>query len=122
VADKARATGTVYRDEAAELMAAAARGTTRQPPPELELTARRAAPDVRLEPKRPLPYPEPVALNDNADEDDDYDDVPQAPRRQRRRLSFVQLVAWIIVAPLYLAVAAGSIAIIALFVTRFLAA
>jgi hypothetical protein len=110
----------VYRDEAAELMAAAARGTTRPAPPELELTARRAAPDVRLEPKRPLPYPEPVALNDNADED--YDEAPQAPRRQRRRLSFIQLVAWIVVAPLYLAVAAGSVAIIVLFVTRFLAA
>ena len=118
---KARTTGTVYRDEAADLMAAAARGNTRQAPPELELTARRAAPDVRLEPKRPLPYPEPVGINDNSDEDDDYDDVRQAPRRSRRRLGFIQLVAWILIAPLYLAVAAGSVAIIALFVTRFLA-
>ena len=119
--NKARATGTVYRDEAADLMAAAVRGSARQAPPELELTARRAAPDVRLEPKRPLPYPEPVGINDNSDEDDDYDDVRQAPRRQRRRLGFIQLVAWILIAPLYLAVAAGSVAIIALFVTRFLA-
>lgn len=102
-------------------MAAAARGNARQAPPELELTARRAAPDVRLEPKRPLPYPEPVGINDNSDEDEDYDDVRQAPRRQRRRLGFIQLVAWILIAPLYLAVAAGSLAIIALFVTRFLA-
>ena len=122
MADKARATGTVYRDEAADLMAAAARGSSRQALPELELTARRAAPDVRLEPKRPLPYPEPVALNDNADEDDDYEDVPPAPRRQRRRLGFMQIVAWIVIAPLYLAVLAGSVGILALFVTRFLAA
>ena len=112
----------MYRDEAADLMAAAARGTARQAPPELELTARRAAPDVRLDPKRPLPYPEPVALNDNADEDEDYGDAGQAPRGQRRRLSFFQLVAWIVIAPLYLAVLAGSVAVIALFVTRFLAA
>jgi hypothetical protein len=111
----------VYRDEAADLMAAAARGNTRQPPPELELTARRAAPDVRLDPKRPLPYPEPVGINDNED-DDAPEDTRQAPRRQRRRLSFVQVIAWIIIAPLYLAVAAGSVAVLALFVIRLLAA
>ena len=121
MADKARATGTVYRDEAADLMAAAARGNTRQAPPELELTARRAAPDVRLEPKRPLPYPEPVALNDNADEDDDYEDIRQAPRGQRRRLGFLQIVAWIVIAPLYIAVAIGAVAVIALFARGFLA-
>ena len=112
----------MYRDEAADLMAAAARGTTRQAPPELELTARRAAPDVRLDLRRPLPYPEPVALNDNADEDEDYEDVRQAPRSRRRRLGLLQLIAWIVIAPLYLAGLAGSVAIIALFVTRFLAA
>lgn len=112
----------MYRDEAADLMAAAARGNTRQAPPELELTARRAAPDIRLDPRRPLPYPEPVGLNDNANVDDDYEEAIQAPRRQRRRLSFLQLIAWIVIAPLYLAVAAGSVAIIALFVMRFLAA
>ncbi len=123
VADnKARATGTLYRDEAADLMAAAARGGPRDAPLELELTARRraAAPDVRLDPKRPLPYPEPVGTNDNDDEDD-LDDG-QAPRRQRRRLSFLQVAAWVIVAPFYLAIAAGSVAILALFVTRLLAA
>ncbi len=117
---RAKATGTMYRDEAADLMAAAARGNARRPPPELELTARRAAPDVRLEPRSPLPYPEPVGFNDNADEDE-FDDIRQAPRRQRRRLTFVQLVAWIVIAPLYLAVAAASVAIIALFVMRLLA-
>ena len=54
-------------------------------------------------------------------DEDDLDDG-QAPRRQRRRLSFLQVAAWVIVAPFYLAIAAGSVAILALFVTRLLAA
>jgi hypothetical protein len=123
VADsKARAAGTVYRDEAADLMAAAARGNARQAPPELELTARRAAPDVELDRRRPLPYPEPVGLNDNDDAIEAREDVRPAPRAQGRRLSVLQLVAWILIAPLYLLVAAGSVAVIALLVTRFVAA
>ena len=106
-------------------MAAAARGNSRQAPPDLELTARRAAPDVRLEPKRPdakrpLPYPEPVGLNDNS-----YDDVPQetrlAPRAQRRRFNPLKLLARIVIAPLYLTVAAAAIGVIALFVRGWLA-
>ena len=103
-------------------MAAAARGNARQAPPDIELTARRAAPDVELDRRRPLPYPEPVGLNDNDDEFEPQEDVRQAPRSQRRRLSFLQLVAWILIAPLYLLVAAGSVAVIALLVTRFFAA
>jgi hypothetical protein len=112
----------VYRDEAADLMAAAARGNARQSPPELELTARRAAPDVRLETRRPLPYPEPVGTNDNSDEDDEQDDVRLEARRPKRRLGILQLIARLLIAPLYLAVAAGSVALIALLVTRFFAA
>ena len=77
---------------------------------------------MRLDPKRPLPYPEPVGINDNEDDDAPEQDDRQAPRRQRRRLSFVQVIAWIIIAPLYLAVAAGSVAVLALFVIRLLAA
>lgn len=125
VADtRAKPAGTVYRDEAAELMAAVARASIRQPPPELELTARRAAPDIRLEPKRPLPYPKPVGFNDNDDPvyPDEVDDIRQAPRRQRRRLGFVRLVAWIVLAPLYVAVAAASVGIIVLLAARLLAA
>ena len=117
---KAKAAGTVYRDEAADLMAAAARSNTRQAPPELELTARRAAPDVHLEPKRPLPYPEPVGINDN-DGDDASEDDRQAPRRQRRRLSFVELLARIVIAPFYLVFLFGSLAILVLVAIRFLA-
>jgi hypothetical protein len=122
VAEKARSTGAVYRDEAAELMAAAARGNTRPAPPDIELTARRAAPEIRVEPpppearrpeaKRPLPYPDPVGINDNADDPEDY---PQAPRTQRRRLNFGQLLARIVIAPLYIAVAIGAGSVIALF-------
>jgi hypothetical protein len=116
VADSsANSTGAVYRDEAADLMAAAARGTLRRPPPELELTARRAAPEIRPERSRPLPYPEPVGINDN---DDALDDV--RPTR-RRGPGALQLLARIVIAPLYLAVAAGAIAVIVLFVRSWLA-
>lgn len=124
MAEKARSTGAVYRDEAADLMAAAARRHSRQAPPELELTARRTAPDVRAETKRPpaahsLPYPAPVGLNDNS-----YDgagaEIDHAPRVQRRRLSIIQLLARIVIAPLYVVVAAGAVAVIALFIRAFL--
>jgi hypothetical protein len=123
VADsKPRSTGAVYRDEAADLMAAAARGSARPQPPELELIARREAPVVRAEssrPGRPLPYPDPVGINDN--DDDAPDEIRQAPRAPRRRLSFVQLLARIVIAPLYLGVAAAAIGIIALVVRGFVA-
>ncbi len=65
-----------------------------------------------------MPYPDPVGINDNADDPEDY---PQAPRTQRRRLNFGQLLARIVIAPLYVAVAAAAIAVIALFVRGFLA-
>ena len=109
-------------------MAAAARGNTRPAPPDIELTARRAAPEIRVEPpppearrpeaKRPLPYHDPVGINDNADDPEDY---PQAPRTPRRRLNFGQLLARIVIAPLYIAVAVAAVAVIALFVRGWLA-
>jgi hypothetical protein len=115
VADrKARATGAVYRDEAADLMAAAARGTMRATPPELELTARRAPPAVSPETRRPLPYPEPVGINDNLD-DDESESREQAPRAQPRRMSLPRLIARIVITPLYLVVAAGAIGVFVLF-------
>ena len=88
------------------------------------MTARRAAPEVRSETKRPrsdrpLPYPAPVGLNDNS-----YNDAGEggyAPRAPRRRLTMVQLLARIFIAPLYLLVAIGAVAIIALFARGFLA-
>jgi hypothetical protein len=107
----------VYRDEAADLMAAAARGTSRPPPPELELEARRAAPiiDIEARPasKRTLPYPEPIGTNDN------LDDTPP-PRAARRRTSPLRVFARIVVAPLYVVVGAASLGVIALFVRGFL--
>jgi hypothetical protein len=127
VAEKARSTGAVYRDEAADLMAAAARGNLRQAPPELELTARRAAPDIKVETKRseakanrPLPYPEPVGINDNS-YDGVSDELRQSPRAQRRRPPILQFLARIVIAPLYAAMAIGAVAVIALFVRGFLA-
>jgi hypothetical protein len=124
VAEKARSTGTVYRDEAADLMAAAARGHSRQAPPELELTARRVAPDVWPETQRPsagrsLPYAAPIGLNDNSD-DDPGAEVRYAPRVSRRRLSMLQVLARIVIAPFYLLVAIGAVAVIALFAWGFL--
>ena len=109
---RARTTGAVYRDEAAELMAAAARraagpqqaggaGHSRRP----------AAPYVEPESRRPLPYPEPVGVNDNPD---DY--VAEPPRR---RISIPRLLARILIAPLYFAVAIVAVAITGLFARSF---
>jgi hypothetical protein len=99
-------------------MAAAARGTARPAPPDLELTARRAPPivradDQRPEPKRPLPYPEPVGINDNSG--DDAEDLAPAQAQRRRMNGGLQLAARILIAPLYAGVAASSLGIIVLF-------
>ena len=105
---RARTTGAVYRDEAAELMAAEAR---RAAGPQQASAAgqlrRPAAPFVEPESRRPLPYPEPIGVNDNPDE---YVD-----ERPRRRISIPRLLARIVIAPLYLAVAIAAVAIIGLF-------
>ena len=68
----------------------------------------------RIPPLEP-PYPEPVGINDNED------DLPPAPRAQRRRLGVLQFLARVLIAPLYLGVAAAAIAVIALFVRGWLA-
>jgi len=99
----------VYRDEAADIMAAAARIGSRPAPPDLELTARRPTPEVEPESNRPLPYPEPVGINDNDD------DAPPPPRRAERRPSVLRRLAWIVIAPLYLVIAVASFGVIALF-------
>ncbi len=112
---RARAAGDVYRDEAAALMAAAARtAPPRQPaPPEPE---RSPAPRVRPEARRPLPYPDPVGTNDNTG----IDPAEPAPRKKRRRLSLARLAARIVVAPVYVAVALGTLGVLALFVVALL--
>ena len=99
-------------------MAAAARGSARTAsPPELELTARRAAPVVRPQAEPVLPYPEPVGFNDNSN------DEPQAgmpaPRAPRRR-SPLRWAARLLIAPLYAVVAAAAIGIDALFIKGLL--
>ena len=109
---RTRTTGTVYRDEAAELMAAAAReaagpqraSATGQP-------RRSAAPYVEPERRRPLPYAEPVGVNDNPD--------AYVAEQPRRRISIPRLLARILIAPLYLAVALAALAMIGLFAKSF---
>jgi hypothetical protein len=105
----------VYRDEAAELMAAAAG----RPPPRQSVTpfpGRNAVPAIPPEARRPLPYPEPIGLNDNSDSDF----AEPAPRIRRPRLSLAQFLARIAVAPLYLAVALGTLGVLVLFVMALL--
>lgn len=110
---RARTTGQVYRDEAAELMAAAA-GGARQPAAPLPEGG--ATPTVRPEARRPLPYPDPVGINDNTE----TDPAEPAPRMKRRRLSLAQLIARLVVAPFYIAVALGTLVVIVLFVLALL--
>ena len=111
---RTRTTGAVYRDEAAELMAAAARGAAGpQQAGGATRSRRTAAPYVEPETRRPLPYPEPVGVNDNPD---DYAEPP------RRRLSIPRLLARIVIAPLYLVVALAALGIIGLFAKSFFGA
>ena len=112
---RARTTGAVYRDEAAELMAAAARRAAGQQQAGNAGTSRRpAAPFVEPESRRPLPYPEPIGVNDNPDE--------YVAERPRRRISIPRLLARILIAPLYLAVALAAVALIGLFAKSFFGA
>ena len=105
---RARTTGAVYRGEAAELMAAAA---GQQQTGNAGYSRRPAVPFVEPD-RRPLPYPEPVGVNDNPDE--------YVAERPRRRISIPRLLARILIAPLYLAVAIAAVAIIGLFARGFL--
>jgi hypothetical protein len=103
---KPKTIGTVYRDEAADLIAAAARGPGGNSRPHAH-TLRTDPPLVQPERRRPLPYPEPIGVNDNPD-----DIIAERPRR---RLSVPRLIARILIAPLYVALAAAAIAVIVLF-------
>jgi len=107
----------VYRGEAAALMAAAAGDARTQPAAPMPARGRKPAPPVRAESRGPLPYPEPVGFNDN------FDDVDAGlpPRLERRRLSPARLAARIVIAPLYVAVAAGTVGIIALAIVAMFA-
>lgn len=108
---RARTTGAVYRGEAAELMAAAARPTAgQQQTGNAGYSRRPAAPFVEPD-RRPLPYPEPIGVNDNPD--------AYVAERPRRRISIPRLLARILIAPLYLAVAIAAIAVIGLFARSF---
>ena len=105
-----RTTGAVYRDEAAELVAAAARGAAMPPPADTRPPQRRkTAPNVTPEARNTLPYPEPIGVNDN------LDGVAAPAPYYRRRLSIPRLIARIVIAPLYAGVALAAAAVIALF-------
>ncbi len=93
-------------------MAAAARGVAPQPKPAPVLPRRPAAPPIKPESRRPLPYAEPVGINDNLDQP--RSEFPA--RRERRRLSIVRLIAWIVILPWYILVAAASVGVAFLFV------
>ena len=122
---KTRTTGTAYRGEAAELFEAAARSDSAAgvEPFEIEpfevepFPAARpsAAPPVEPQSRRPLPYPEPVGINDNLQ---GY--APLVPLSERPHVSAARIVAWIVIAPWYLAVAATSIGVDFLFAKSLL--
>ncbi len=106
---KSRATGAVYRDEAVDLVAAAARRERFVEPDTSSLARRDRVPPVRAE--EPLSYPSPVGFNDNVD----YGDT-----REVRQFSVARLVAWIVIAPWYLLVALASIGVDFLFLRTLL--
>ena len=109
---KTRTTGTVYRDEAAELMVAAARGAAGPQRTGAASQPRKpAVPYIEPERRRPLPYPEPVGVNDNP-----HGEIVDRPRR---RISLPRLIARILIAPLYLVVAVAAVAMIALFAKSY---
>lgn len=107
---KSRAAGAVYRDEAADLVAAAARREQFAEPGPATFSRRAKVPPVRAE--EPLSYPSPVGFNDNVD----Y----SSTHREVRQFSLARLVAWIVIAPWYLLVALGSIGIDVLFARTLL--
>lgn len=99
----------MYRDEAADLMAAAARREQFAEPEDVRFSRRPAAPPVR--PEAPLSYPSPVGLNDN----EDFEPVAEV-----RQFSVPRLVAWIVIAPWYLTVALASFSVDFLFARTLL--
>jgi hypothetical protein len=116
---KTRTTGPVYRDEAAELMAAEARRS--QPARMAPVPAQRkpVAPPVEIiEKSRPLPYPEPIGINDN--DDNDVPEPAARPAPERRRGSFLRNLARLALLPLYLVVAIASLGLIFLFARGFI--
>lgn len=74
-----------------------------------------AAPPVKPEGRGPLPYPEPVGINDNLQR---Y--APLKPLSERPRISVGRIFGWILIGPWYLAVAATSIGIDVLFAKSLL--
>lgn len=102
---EAKATGNTYRGEALRIAAEAARS----PQP---ASAPQVAPEIRHPPRRP----EPVAINDNLGPAAS----PASGKRQRSNHRFGRIAAWLVLLPWYVAVAAGSLGLVALFVKDLL--
>jgi hypothetical protein len=103
---KKKTSRVVYRDEAADLMEAAARNAA--PAGQLD------PPTIEVEARRVLPYPEPVGTNDNID-------VPRNPSTElvaqpRKRGSAMRTAAIVLLTPWYVVVTGASLGLIFLFV------
>ena len=106
-----------YRDDAARMAAEAARtkGTDRPEPEILAPSGTPATPSVLIDdPQRPALAPD-RAINQNEPSADDR--VRPAARRRPRT---VRLVARVLLAPLYIVIAAGSALILILAAKNFL--
>jgi hypothetical protein len=108
--------GGFYREEAARLASEAARAQKPPPPPEPVRPAPPpyVPPVLRAEPDRPALAPEP-ASNQNYTTDDDG-----RARAERRPWTAGRIIAWIVLLPLYVVMAAVSIWLIGLFIKGLL--
>lgn len=96
----------MYQDEAVDLMEAAARTESADAGLFDSALPFEAPPVQPPGSRRPLPYPEPVGINDNLQR---YAQL--RPISERPRVSVGRIVAWIAIAPWYLTVAATSIGV-----------
>ncbi|MBI4923035.1 MAG: hypothetical protein HY834_14925 [Devosia nanyangense] len=102
---EAKATGNTYRGEALRIAIEASRG----PQPA-------GAPPVAPEVRHPSRRPAPIAINDNLGPSRAA--APGRTVRSGRRIG--RTIAWAVLLPFYVAVAAGSLGVVALFVKDLL--
>jgi hypothetical protein len=118
---KTKSVAGFYSEEAARIVSEAAR--SQQPAPKSAIPAPPAPPAntiprIRLDdPQRPLLRPEPAINQNSVAAPRPFDDLEFEPEP---RIGVARIIAWIVLAPWYLAVIAGSIGIEALFVKDLL--
>ena len=101
--------GGFYREEAARLASEAARAQKPPPePPKPPAPPPYIPPVLNAEPNRPVLAPEPASNQNIVDED-------IRPRAERRTWTAGRILAWIILLPLYVTMAAVSLGLIGLF-------